>query len=562
MSASEDMGVTPSGTEPGGPLTVKTVRSLGIQERIPPAGEVVKITENEGPVQANSAQEPLEEPGSIEGKGPWNEGTVASEVQPTLFCPKERISHVWMVISGKTACSSCKQKLLLDREFEARASDLGTPTKDKSQKAQEDGQFISHFVAYLDDGGEQITKFEGRIYVDLASYYAEEQGVAPEVGEVDDMGEGLAVCTCEECKGWRPHPHPSFRWAQYDVLDPVQERDLVLKDSPEGPRHRYLLCNWVLAGFILKSRTWECLDVANCLAPKANSRAMDTLVMPTERKDMIKALIQKFSTASTPSKTWGADFVENKGEGQIFLLHGSPGVGKTYTAECIAEYTGRALLSLTCADFGIDEERMEQQLSKWFRLAEKWGAVMLIDEADVFLERRHVSDLKRNSLVSVFLRCIEYYRGFLFLTTNRVGHFDDALISRIHVIIRYDNLGEKERNKIWTQFFDKLSDERENFRIMGRAKAYVLEDDIMRRMEWNGREIRNVFQTAVALAEYRFSQKEHKTKDDHPTLDQKDFEQVCQMTRQFKEYLVNIHGIDEEARAFHHKDRAGYGHAL
>lgn len=68
--------------------------------------------------------------------------------------------------------------------------------------------------------------------------------------------------------------------------------------------------------------------------------------------------------------------------------------------ECIAEYTGRALLSLTCGDIGTDEVELENQLSKWFRLAEKWGAVMLIDEADVYLEKRQITDLKRNSLVS------------------------------------------------------------------------------------------------------------------------------------------------------------------
>lgn len=43
---------------------------------------------------------------------------------------------------------------------------------------------------------------------------------------------------------------------------------------------------------------------------------------------------------------------------------------------------------------------MESQLSNWFRLAEKWGAVMLIDEADVYLEQRSKTDLHRNSLVS------------------------------------------------------------------------------------------------------------------------------------------------------------------
>jgi SpoVK/Ycf46/Vps4 family AAA+-type ATPase len=153
---------------------------------------------------------------------------------------------------------------------------------------------------------------------------------------------------------------------------------------------------------------------------------------------MIRALVQKFTDPSgeKSAKSWGADFIENKGEGQIFLLHGSPGVGKTFVSshmsilrsrvltpmpqtagkldtmrqsrpvhvltrpECIAEYTGRAMLSLTCGDIGTDEVEMENQLSKWFRLAEKWGAVMLIDEADVYLERRQITDLKRNSLVS------------------------------------------------------------------------------------------------------------------------------------------------------------------
>lgn len=58
------------------------------------------------------------------------------------------------------------------------------------------------------------------------------------------------------------------------------------------------------------------------------------------------------------------------------------------------------MLSLTCADIGTDEVEMEMKLTKWFRMAEKWGAVLLIDEADVYLEQRSKTDLKRNSLVS------------------------------------------------------------------------------------------------------------------------------------------------------------------
>ena len=58
------------------------------------------------------------------------------------------------------------------------------------------------------------------------------------------------------------------------------------------------------------------------------------------------------------------------------------------------------------------------------------------------------------------------------------------------------------------------------------------------------------FQTAVALAEFRFLQKPDKTKDDRPTLDQKDFEQVGNMMQQFKQYLKGVHGADEERRAY------------
>lgn len=64
-------------------------------------------------------------------------------------------------------------------------------------------------------------------------------------------------------------------------------------------------------------------------------------------------------------------------------------------------------------------------------------------------------------------------------------------MSRIHVVIYYDKLGMEDRRQIWEQFFDKLTDEREDFVITGRAKSYVLEDDTICQIEWNGREIRN-----------------------------------------------------------------------
>lgn len=94
--------------------------------------------------------------------------------------------------------------------------------------------------------------------------------------------------------------------------------------------------------------------------------------------------------------------------------------------------------------------------------------------------------------VSVFLRIVEYYRGILFLTTNRVGQFDDAFISRIHTVIHYENFSNDEQDRIWKQFFNKLEKERrKDMRIDRSAWKYIFENKDLRKIEWNGRQIRN-----------------------------------------------------------------------
>ena len=79
---------------------------------------------------------------------------------------------------------------------------------------------------------------------------------------------------------------------------------------------------------------------------------------------------------------------------------GPPGVGKTLTAECIADLYERPLYSVTSGDLGIFPERIEAKLHEIFDCAVKWNAVLLLDEADVFLSERNLEDLSRNALVS------------------------------------------------------------------------------------------------------------------------------------------------------------------
>ncbi len=62
---------------------------------------------------------------------------------------------------------------------------------------------------------------------------------------------------------------------------------------------------------------------------------------------------------------------------------------------------------VSSGDLGINPPDLDKALTKIFDLASLWNAVVLIDEADVFLEERSPADVQRNAMVAVFLRQIE-----------------------------------------------------------------------------------------------------------------------------------------------------------
>ncbi|KAF2090451.1 P-loop containing nucleoside triphosphate hydrolase protein, partial [Saccharata proteae CBS 121410] len=184
------------------------------------------------------------------------------------------------------------------------------------------------------------------------------------------------------------------------------------------------------------------------------------------------------------------------------------GVGKTSTAECIALHMKKPLHSLTSGNLGVEPDEVEENLQKHFYLAAKWDCILLLDEADVFLQQRHQSQLKINAIVSVFLRQLEYYTGILFLTTNRVGDIDRAFKSRIHVTLEYKPL---DRNTTLEIYRLRIKRVRAKYAARNR-KLKIKEEEIiewakkhykkskLERRQWNGRQIFNAFQTAVALA--------------------------------------------------------------
>jgi ATPase family associated with various cellular activities (AAA) len=343
---------------------------------------------------------------------------------------------------------------------------------------------------------------------------------------------------------------------EHDILDPEQDKDRFTDEQ-------YMLCTQKLFGFVLKERIWDLLDVSSVKKPKFQDDMIDDLVLKEEAKTLVQALSNShgvppgtdpympsagLGVTGAPTR-WSADFVQNKGEGRIFLLHGKPGVGKTTTAECVAEQSRSPLLSITCGDLGIYPDEVEKNLMKWLKLATLWKAVLLLDEADVYLESRISGDLQRNSLVSIFLRALEYYQGLLFLTTNRIGTFDEALISRIHVVLHYPDFTDPQRQTIWLTSFRKLQDERPDIQVGAGVMDYALEHEDLKKLKWNGREIRNAFNTIVALAEFDAEKKRRAKPGEEKKvvvrLERTHLKQVVEMSAKFKEYMRRTKGMDE-----------------
>nr|XP_036587375.1 ATPase [Colletotrichum truncatum]KAF6798317.1 ATPase [Colletotrichum truncatum] len=346
-------------------------------------------------------------------------------------------------------------------------------------------------------------------------------------------------CGCKSCPITTDQDDQS-PYAEFENIKPT-------KSTPPTSDLFYIACIKVMPGFLLGKRDWGHLYLEHLKPVVTDREAFKYLVLDDEIKTTVKALIGKFAANDSGRVSpWGNDFVKNKGEGRIFLLHGAPGVGKTCTAECVAEMTNRPLISLTSGDLSVDSRDVETNLSYFLELGQRFGALVLLDEADVYLERRRSKDIDRNGLVSVFLRALEYYRGVLFLTTNRVQAFDAAFTSRIHVALHYQNLTDLDRERIWANNFERLDkDSAGRVRVSVATRDYAYESRDVRSLRWNGREIRNALQTALALAESDAAEEG----SDRVTITDKHLRAVVKMSRGFRDYLRSGNVYDGESEA-------------
>ncbi|RYP45785.1 hypothetical protein DL768_007904 [Monosporascus sp. mg162] len=468
-------------------------------------------------------------------------GRVPYPMQISHFTDKKKISeldfypldyHVDAQVTGPQAIENLKKKLIErgERYFSYCTLPQGQQTfhyEGYSYHNRESGLFrsrtqiddesnsyrsdMSYYKPSSDTADPPSTSYiKGVVVVDFKSYFQYQSPFAATLGALC-RDANVMECSCNECKNnfedlyrysWdKRRPEKSYFQAEHYLLFP--------------PR---------VLGYSLDQKRWVQVQVTGLGRPgKANVENFHhKLQLSQEHKDIIS------KSVIAHGKNNIMDHIPGKGKGLIILLWGAPGVGKSLTAESVASLAGKPLFSVGVSDIGLEGSKVETNLQKVFDLAGLWKAVLLFDEADVFLEARdtHRADIQRNTIVSVLLRSLEYYDGILILTTNRLKSFDLAVQSRIHIAIEYSDLDQKQKESIFMEFLTQLKQKE----LIDPTKwesitSWVEEEG--RNKVFNGRQIRNIVSTAMGLAHA-----------EHRKLERKDLSLVAMNTSAFKTALA------------------------
>ncbi|KAL5334414.1 P-loop containing nucleoside triphosphate hydrolase protein [Aspergillus crustosus] len=295
-------------------------------------------------------------------------------------------------------------------------------------------------------------------------------------------------------------------------------------DSPSDADFQVLLPP-TIQGFGFHDKKWISIPVDEIDKIEWDDKAFEHIVLKDTKKELIQALVAKHTAANNAPSG-----IKGESNSLILLLHGSPGTGKTLTAESVAELTCKPLYRVTCGDIGTDAEEVERYIKSVLYLGTIWECVVLLEEADVFLGERTKQDLQRSALVSVFLRALEEYPGtcILILTTNTVRRFNESLMSRVQLTLYYPPLDENSRRQIWSNFITTR---------LTRTNPKAISDQLLDNLDelatfqLQGREIRNSFRMALLLADFR-----------HEPLQYSHLRDVIDVSGEFREYLIDTHG--------------------
>jgi SpoVK/Ycf46/Vps4 family AAA+-type ATPase len=132
-------------------------------------------------------------------------------------------------------------------------------------------------------------------------------------------------------------------------------------------------------------------------------------------------------------------------------FYGPPGTGKTALAEHIAQTLGQPLLVRQASDLMSKYVgETEQNMAAMFAQARAEKAVLLLDEADSFLQdRRGAQRSHEVTEVNEMLQGMERHTGIFICTTNLIDSLDQAALRRFSFKLRFMPLTTTQREAMF-----------------------------------------------------------------------------------------------------------------
>jgi hypothetical protein len=257
----------------------------------------------------------------------------------------------------------------------------------------------------------------------------------------------------------RADPHETDRYAntgnsiRANQADSARDGKTKARDFERNKQRCFmeeelLIASPVALGFDLSEKRWLEFSLLDLHEIHWSENALDSVVIPDSAKQHLEALISNH-LSDTSSKPINAS--ELKGGGLNVVLHGPAGVGKTMAVAAMAEHLRRPLYRLDTCDLGVDAFSVVQNLKEAAENTWSWGAIFLLDAADVYLEAREAHDIHHNSVVSAVLRFLERHHHVLVMTTDRVESFDEAVQGHVHLGIHIERPCVQMRRMMWQQ---------------------------------------------------------------------------------------------------------------
>ena len=224
----------------------------------------------------------------------------------------------------------------------------------------------------------------------------------------------------------------------------------------------------------------EFLEFSSLEEPRAR---LSQVVLPERDKNRILSVVENHEVYLKKRKDWGFDATIRYGRGALMLFHGHSGTGKTMTAHAIADHLGRKVLNVDIPTF-LEANESLRFLPGLFREARLHNALLFFDECEALFESRRSG----NTLMTLLLTEIERFEGIAVLATNLPERLDEALQRRILVKVRFEKPDHAARTAIWGKHLPATAP----------LKKDVDVDDLARRFELTGGEIKNAVLVAVA----------------------------------------------------------------